>query len=168
MHSRVAANVSLVLRIILGATLIFAGLTKLSRPYDFLENVHAYKLGQPKIEAVIGLCLPSLEMVTGAFVTAGSLRLGALALSGAMGLAFATAQTSALLRGLQIGCGCFGGSRNEIGLRSLALAIAIVVTSGYLLLVEWRGAGRNESVVRTNEAALECAAPAALSTERRS
>ena len=98
---------SLLARFYLGTIFILAGIGKILKPIIFFQSVHAYQLLPLAWEGVITLCLPWLEVLvaialfTGMFVYESSI-LASLLLLVLMGGA-----ASAMVRHLDISCGCF-------------------------------------------------------------
>jgi len=64
-------------------------------------------------------------------------RPGALAVFG-MTCFFVVAVSSAIARGLDISCGCFGPDSAAVGVRTLALDIGILVATGLVLWLPQR------------------------------
>ncbi len=96
-----------IVRLLLGGTLIWTGLIKINRPYDFLGVVYSYQLVGPRFGFIVAMLLPWLELVVGITLLAGLLINGSLLLASAMGLLFIYVEASALHRSLPISCGCF-------------------------------------------------------------
>lgn len=119
-------------RLALGAVFVYAGVRKALDPAAFATAVRHYHLVPPLVAAAIAVYLPWLEVVCGAALGWRRARLGALNLLLLLCLLFAGVLTSALVRHLDIACGCFGGgAAGRIPLqvdlvRSLVLAGACV------------------------------------------
>lgn len=98
-------------RLIVAGLLIFAAVPKTLAPEDFIEAVGNYRLLPPVLSYAAGLFLPWLELVVGvALVGPRRMRDGAWLLACVLCTVFVAAQLSALLRGLDIACGCFGNT----------------------------------------------------------
>lgn len=116
----------LTLRIGLGGVFLYAGGLKIADPALFAGNVAAYKLLPTFGNYLVAATLPWVEVVCGLLLVTGiRLRAGALIVL-IMNLVFAVALTSAIVRGLDIDCGCFrqGGPKTSPWialLRDLAL-----------------------------------------------
>lgn len=101
--------VGLVLRLFLGAVLIYAGATKIGHPLTSQRAVQAYELLPDGLANTIGLALPFLEVVLGVLLVLGLFtRLAAIAATVLM-VIFVLGISQAWARGLTIDCGCFGG-----------------------------------------------------------
>ncbi len=100
---------SVIVRLALGGILLWAGLSKMQRPYEFLEAVNRYSLLAPQGVILISALLPWIEVMVGLCLLIGLLTGGALVGCMLLSAVFIVAQSSALWRGLLIPCGCSGG-----------------------------------------------------------
>lgn len=132
-----SALVALV-RVALGATFLAAAATKLPDMAAFAEIVANYRLVPPSLVPAAAAVVIGLELVTGALLVAGrGARAAALVAGGLLAL-FAAGLASALLRGIDLRCGCFGGQESATWgtvLRDAGLGAAAA-------LVAARGPGR--------------------------
>jgi len=127
--TRLLLTVAFVVRVGLGCMLIYSSLPKLRQPYDFLSSVYQYELVGPKLGMLIAMTLPWLELLVGICLVGGIFVSGALLAVATMGLIFTYVLASALYRGLDISCGCFGASGAAISHWTLIRAIAILLLS---------------------------------------
>jgi putative oxidoreductase len=96
-------------RFLLGAIFIYAALSKINSPQDFADTIAAYQVLPTAVINLLALGLPPFEFVCGLLVLSGfHIRIGALGILGML-VIFLGALFMALLRGLSIDCGCFGG-----------------------------------------------------------
>jgi uncharacterized membrane protein YphA (DoxX/SURF4 family) len=94
-------------RVILGGTFVVASIDKIADPGSFAASIGFYKLIPAAPALVIATVLPWLELLCGLGLIFGiSVRANSL-LTFAMLLVFTAGVASALLRGLDISCGCF-------------------------------------------------------------
>jgi putative oxidoreductase len=119
----------LLARLGLGALFLVAGALKLRDPYAFALEISNYQFF-PALAPWLAVALPSTEIVVGVALVAGPrawARAGALVAALMLG-AFTVAATSAVVRGVNISCGCFGADSGPITwltvLRDLALIAA--------------------------------------------
>jgi uncharacterized membrane protein YphA (DoxX/SURF4 family) len=101
-------KLSLVLRLALGVILVYTGIVKsmdLSHTAQAIEN---YRLLPVEWVNFVALLMPMLEIIVGVCLIAGLLLDGALVITTGMFTVFLFAIVSALMRGLDIDCGCFG------------------------------------------------------------
>ncbi len=117
-----SAAIQLLLRLLAGGVFAVAGGLKIMNPAQFAAAVDNYRLIPPAWDNLVALTLPWIEVTAGLLVLTGIwLRAAALVIA-VLTAGFLLAIGSALARGLNIECGCFGtaGGR-QIGLTSLAL-----------------------------------------------
>jgi putative oxidoreductase len=94
----------------LAALFISAGLLKLQDPLSFADSIAGFKLLPRLWINPIALCLPPLEIFSALLVLSSHHQQKSLGLTSLllMTLLFSIALSSALLRGLDVDCGCFG------------------------------------------------------------
>ena len=103
-----ALIVSWMARLILAAVFIYAAILKIGSPLDFADSIAAYQLLPAAAINILALGLPIFELVCGILVLTGLfLRVGTLGILAMLGI-FTVAIITALIRGLNIDCGCFG------------------------------------------------------------
>lgn len=135
--ARISQVTRLALRFVVGALFVWAAVAKLRDPGGFAFEIERFRLTPWSISAAAAVYLPWLEGFAGAaFVFGrGLVRRGAHVVLLALTVLFACALGSAMARGLDIHCGCFGASAatGQIPLalgRDLAIMLALV----YLLV----------------------------------
>ena len=104
-------------RLFVGGVFIYASLDKLAHPQAFAEVIHHYRLTPYPLLHPSAHLLPILEFVIGSALILGLGGRGAALLAGNLTVVFMAAITSALVRNLDISCGCFntdGG--HDVGL----------------------------------------------------
>ena len=99
-----------------------AGALKAVDPNKFSGHVDGFRLLTPPISSAMALYLPWLEMVTGAAMFFKTWRTAASILIGGMLVIFFLALSSALVRQLDVTCGCFG---NVLGISNYYLSLLI-------------------------------------------
>jgi len=129
-HRPLLRGFSFVVRIVLGCLFLYSAVAKIRQPYDFLSSVYEYELVGPKLGMFVAIMLPWLELLVGICLVGGIFVGGALLASMAMAAMFTYVLVSALYRGLDISCGCFGGDKAVISYFTLLRAVAILVFSG--------------------------------------
>jgi uncharacterized membrane protein YphA (DoxX/SURF4 family) len=97
----------LVSRIFIGLLFIVSSLDKIVDPSAFSRSVANYGLFPFWMPAIIATILPWVELLCGFAVLFGVFLRGSSLLLSAMLAVFTLAVISALLRGLDISCGCF-------------------------------------------------------------
>lgn len=106
-----------------GGVLTFAALGHLANPVFFLGNVVQYDLVSLPFARLVAAALPWIELSLGAMLIMGVYRKTAFSVAGLLFILFVIAQSIALIRGLDIDCGCFGALvERPVGSGSLGLA----------------------------------------------
>lgn len=137
---------ALVARILLAAAFLYAGGVKALDPAAFALAIDNYRLLPYPAAAVLAVYLPWLEIACGIGLFWSRLRLGALAVLVGLCLVFGGAIASAVMRDLDIACGCFGGdggSRASL-LISLVRSVTLILLGGWLLCREMHETGSGE------------------------
>lgn len=94
-------------RLALGAVFIYASYDKLSGSQLFVDAVENYRLLPRVLLYPFAVILPWVQFVTGICLVAGALVSGAALVSAGLYAMFLAAMASAIIRGLDISCGCF-------------------------------------------------------------
>jgi putative oxidoreductase len=124
-----------ILRLALAGLYLFAAIPKIMDPWSFARAIYNFRLLPTPAIPALAAWLPMFEAVAAAAVATGILyRGGLIALSG-LSAAFAVGILSAIVRGLDIDCGCFGAAAGSpADLSHLALNAA-TLACGIILLV---------------------------------
>jgi uncharacterized membrane protein YphA (DoxX/SURF4 family) len=101
-------HLSFIARLVLGGIFVYASLDKIAQPETFAIDIDNYRIIPLSLVNIFAILLPWLELFCGVALISGVFwRTGAL-LVGIMLIIFMAGMTSALIRGLDINCGCFG------------------------------------------------------------
>jgi uncharacterized membrane protein YphA (DoxX/SURF4 family) len=102
------AKVERALRALLAVLLLWAAVSKLANPTEFLGSIYAYELPLPRVALqAAAVLLPWVELLSGLLLLVGVWRQTALLLITTLLIVFVFATGQAWLRGLNIACGCF-------------------------------------------------------------
>ena len=100
----------LILRVAVGGLFVYAALTKLGALDAFAEEIANYRVLPAITVSVFAAALPGVELLAGVLLIVGRwIRPAALLLTLLLGV-FVAALSQALLRGINLSCGCFGGA----------------------------------------------------------
>ena len=119
-------------RLLLGFLFLAAGLTKVGSPQELQIAIANYRLLPAPTVPLVAEFLPVLEIVLGIALLTGIFSRAATLGAGLLSLVFGGAVISALVRGLDIECGCFSGA-SKVSLGHLALNLLILGVSVGLL-----------------------------------
>jgi len=125
----------LICRIFLGFLFIYASLEKILQPEEFAKQVGYYKALPFGLENLLAILLPWTELIVGICLLAGLLVDGATLLSIIMNLVFILAISQAMIRGIDITCGCFKVSADseKLGLHTIIRDIIFLIMSFVVL-----------------------------------
>ena len=134
-------QIALALRVLMGAYFVYAGGLKIfgSGLDRFAADIENYHLVSGQAAIAVAYLIPWVEVIAGLCFLLGILRRGAwLAMLGLV-LAFTISVGSAWWRGLDISCGCLGGTEKiSYWKKAVEFAIYFAVLA-WIGWVEWRG-----------------------------
>jgi putative oxidoreductase len=130
----------LIARLVLGGVFLVAAIDKIAVPDAFAKSINNYHIVPTYLVNISALLLPWLELLCSIFLITGiRVKASALITSGML-VVFIVAIISAMMRGLDINCGCFsqagvaptkvgwGKVAEDVGL--LVLGIALIISNG--------------------------------------
>lgn len=97
----------LIIRVGLGILFIMISIEKIAEPAAFAKSIDNYRLIPVSITPALATVFPWLELLCGMALLFGVLMRGSSLLLAGMLAVFTIALLSALIRGLDISCGCF-------------------------------------------------------------
>lgn len=125
-----------VVKLALGALLVYAGVMKLLGPADFAEEIANYRF-LPQLAPFLAVMLPPIEVLLGTVLIVSGARsewLPAAALGSTLLMAvFTVAVTQAVLRGIDTSCGCFGADSGPITWLTVLRVVGLGAASGWLV-----------------------------------
>jgi len=125
-------------RLFLAGVFLWAAFTKLPDMATFATSVANYRLLAPDLVPWAASAVVGVEVAVGLALLSGVwLRPAALAGAGLLAL-FTAGLAQALLRGIDLTCGCFGGTEPATWL-TVARDLAMLVPA---VALAWRGGGR--------------------------
>ncbi len=117
-----------------GIVFIYASVLKIADPADFAQNLKYYKLLPLWAINATALLLPWWELSAGLALFFSGWRRAGAAIVFVLTCGFIGAVTSAIIRGLDISCGCFGVYSNRVGYQLLAFDVCLLLATGYVFL----------------------------------
>lgn len=137
---------SIIFRLILGSVFVFAAIDKILDPYTFAADIRNYQILPDMFSNILALILPWIEFFSGLFLIIGLYARGSAFMVASMLVVFIFAISLAMMRGLNIDCGCYHsiGNSNKIGFKKLIEDLIFFIMATYLFLTVYFG----PSVVR--------------------
>ena len=141
---------ALVLRIALGGIFIYAAWAKLRDPWElYALAINSYDVLPLRAVELVARTLPWLELLVGVGLIAGiGLRIWSTFTSGLLVVFFAL-MVRAFVKGMQISCGCFGGTGDIISKWTLLRDGSMLAAS---LLLTWMAFARKAQSVSPEKA----------------
>lgn len=121
-----------ILALVTGSLFVYAGMIKLDDLNGFMRDVYGFRLLPWNVSVAVALYVPWLEIICGVGLQWRPLRRGALAIVSFMVVSFLGAVISALMRGLDIGCGCFGKASEGSLWGTLVIDLVLLAGLGWL------------------------------------
>jgi putative oxidoreductase len=100
-------KVHIVSQLVLGGIFVYASLGKIFSPAEFMIAVRNYRIFPPLLVSVTAYVLPWLELIFGVLLVLNIYTRPSAAVLSLLLLVFIGVILSALIRGINIDCGCF-------------------------------------------------------------
>ena len=125
---------ALIARFLAGAMLFYAGFMKLNASADFATTIANFRMLPAVANQLLAVVLPWCEVAAGLMLIGGVWPRAAGIVAAILFLAFAVAASSAVLRGLDIQCGCFGtASARRVGVLTVGVDLAGLIASALVV-----------------------------------
>ncbi len=130
-------NLFLIVRWLIAAIFIFAGITKILHPENFARDIDNYRMLPYLLVTIMAIILPWLEILCGIFLIIGKWEKGAAFMLLILTLMFLIAMSSAIFRELDITCGCFAmtAEGTKVGMTRL---VQDSILFGIILIINLR------------------------------
>jgi putative oxidoreductase len=132
-ETKLAVGINLLLRLGLGALFLLAGALKWRDPAGFAQEIANYHLF-PGLAPYLAVVLPAVEITAGLALLAAPLswRRAAAAALVLVTATFTVAVVSAVVRGLDISCGCFGAGSGRVTWLTVVRNLTLLGAAGWL------------------------------------
>lgn len=101
----------LLVRLSVGGVFVYAGIIKVQHPINFADSITTFQIIPTQLVNIIALALPPFEIIIGLMLILGwKVRLAAFSIF-ILTVIFAIVISQALIRGLEVDCGCFGSGK---------------------------------------------------------
>lgn len=148
---------SIAVRLVLGGVFMYASFDKMANPEAFADIIDNYHILPYQLVNALAIFLPWLEFITGLFLVTGKWVKGSLLIYTTLLVIFIIALSQALIRGLDISCGCFSvkpSSTSEVWLRivedMILLFFSIMLYKYYPDTVVLKSVRENETNLNLN------------------
>lgn len=121
---------------LVGTLFIYAAWSKIADPKTFAYEIRNYKILPLWMIHFFAILLPWWEITAGVGLFIPRLRQASAVLIFGMTSVFTIAIISAIYRGLDISCGCFGEFSTNVGMVTLSIDLAILLVMGLLILFD--------------------------------
>lgn len=121
-------------RVFLGFLFIFASVDKVANPEAFSASIANYKLLSPLFISLAATLFPWVELLSGLALVFGIFPRGSAFLLSSLLIIFTAAVLSALVRGLDISCGCFSQDPavGKVGWIKILENVGLIVLTTFL------------------------------------
>lgn len=141
----------LILRLLIGGLFVWASYDKIASPDEFAIAISNYAFLPDKLVNIWAIGLPWLELFIGVFLIAGIFVEASALISALLYLSFIIALGWALVKGLDIDCGCeITSEENRINYLYLLRDFSLLVASVWIAY-GYRGKIAMESIWRKEE-----------------
>lgn len=97
-------------RVLIGGVFLWSAVSKGADLRTFAEDAANYQILSPRLAPLWAVALPGVELLTGVLLLLGVWAEASAAIVAALLSLFIVALSQALLRGIDLRCGCFGGA----------------------------------------------------------
>jgi len=113
-------NLFFLLRVFLGIIFIYASIDKIIDPLKFSDAIDNYHITPVQMNNLAALVVPWIELVAGVFLISGIYVRGSSTIIILLLIWFIFILTQALVRGINVNCGCFNLTEqvNDVNLRA--------------------------------------------------
>ena len=131
----------LFIRLMLASIFVVSGILKIIEPMAFSDAISSYKILPISLSNLFAIILPWVELLAGLSLLTKQYLLSASILIMLLSLIFVLAVGSAMLRGLDINCGCFSINISEkAGAGIIMRDIGIIITAYIIFASEMKQA----------------------------
>lgn len=121
-------------RLVVGGVFIWAGLLKILDPLGFAQSISNYRVFPHWMSFFLALVLPWMEVICGVFLVLGLFRRSSALLLSLFLMTFLVLIASAMARGIDVDCGCFGRFSQKVSYRLLVTDMILLFFSLNLFL----------------------------------
>lgn len=140
-------RIAALLRIGLGALFLYAGALKALAPHTLADDIANYHLLPGALVPLAAATMPWIELMAGLALVLGIFGRGAALLVAGLMAVFTVALSQALLRGIDLACGCFGGTAPADGW-TVARDVVLLATALHVVAFDTGRLGLERRLLR--------------------
>ncbi|MGQ9818356.1 MAG: MauE/DoxX family redox-associated membrane protein [Candidatus Kapaibacteriales bacterium] len=123
-----------VFRLFVGFVFVYAAIGKIAEPQVFAKEILNYKIVGIELARAISIFLPWIELIVGIFLIFGIYSQASAFISSFLVLIFTFAVLFAMVRGLNINCGCFAHHVEYVGWKKIIENLCLLLFSLFIFL----------------------------------
>jgi len=125
-----------IVRLVPAAVFLLAAYGKLRDPYGFAVSIYAYRILPASLATIAAVVMPAIEVLAALALATGLLwRGGAIVLAGLLAV-FIAGLFQAIVRGINIDCGCFGEGSSPVSFWLIARNYGLLLLALFPLFSE--------------------------------
>jgi len=125
---------SLAARLLVGVVFIYAAVGKIANPFLFAKEISNYGIMIDQSVNLMALTLPWIELIIAIFIILGIRLKASAVISTFLYIVFIIAIGIAIIKGLDINCGCFAKSASKVGFTRLLEDLGLLIVSIYIVI----------------------------------
>ena len=122
----------LAIRIVIACIFIIASIQKIMYPASFANSIMNYRLLPDLTINIISVILPWLELICGILLLIGNQVKETILIINILLISFIILIITAIVRGLDISCGCYGTKSEIVGIKKI-IENVLLLLGGFLL-----------------------------------
>ena len=135
------------LQIVVGVVLLWSSFEHFKNQHFFLIHVIRYEVFPNSMALLIAFLVPVLELIMGVFLLANYSPAFTRSATSILFVSFGVLHTSALIRGLEIDCGCFGSAVEKLVSPMTATSNFLVGIGMFLSWLVFMKTARNDKTI---------------------
>jgi rhodanese-related sulfurtransferase len=125
----------IIIRLVLGGILLYASIGKVTHAEEFATAMANYRMLPSSLIFLSSLIIPWLELILGILLVTGIYPSTSAFMTAVLFLVFTVATAQAIVRGIDISCGCFDLSGSGGKIDSITLVRNLLLFSGAIIIM---------------------------------
>lgn len=119
-------------RLVVSLIFIFFAMDKIANPAQFAKEINNYKILPEILINISAIILPWIELFIGFLLLLGAKVKPAAIITGGLLIVFIIAVSIAMIKGLNINCGCSSSAPQKVGLPKIIENVSLTILCVYL------------------------------------